>query len=181
MQIKAILNKPYTNNQKLDFIVKYNHNFGYEIKETNSSLEAWGYTDEEIKQAEKERVAKLSLTAADVERAIYKAKGIDFEDIVGLVQKYNQQLETLKSDYAQKLAQYNELTPEMQAEQEKPIEPEGSFIDVKALKIELKANNFYRGNSYVERIGVLLGYSSMDLDYLFMNKELPILKGEDDV
>ena len=112
----------------------------------------------------------LSLTAADVERAIYKAKGMDFEDIIDMVQKYNQHLETLKSDYAQKLAQYNELSSEMQSEQEKPKEPEGSFIDVKALKIELKANNFYRGNPYVEQIGILLGYTSDDLDYLFINK-----------
>ena len=46
-------------------------------------------------------------------------------------------------------------------------------IDIKALKIELKANNFYRGNDYVNQIGTLLGYSSDDLDYLFENGTLP--------
>ena len=77
----------------------------------------------------------LSLTAADVERAIYKAKGMDFEDIVEMVK-------------------------------------ENPDIDVKALKIELKANNFYRGNPWIEQVGAILGYSSEDLDYLFKNGEL---------
>lgn len=90
----------------------------------------------EALQKEKERVANLTLTAADVERAIYKDKGMDFDDIIELVKN----------------------NPE---------------IDVKALKIELKANNFYRGNPYVEQIGALLGYTSDELDYLFENKELP--------
>ena len=51
-------------------------------------------------------------------------------------------------------------------------------IDVKAVKIELKANNFYRGNPYVVQIGTLLGYSSDDMDYLFEHKELPTKEDE---
>ena len=47
MEIKAILNKPYDEIDKLDFIVTNNHQLGYEIKETETALEAWGYTDEE--------------------------------------------------------------------------------------------------------------------------------------
>ena len=53
MEIKAILNKPYTDKQRMDFIVEQNHQKGYEIKETETALEAWGYTEEE--QAQKER------------------------------------------------------------------------------------------------------------------------------
>ena len=52
-------------------------------------------------------------------------------------------------------------------------EAETADIDIKALKIELKANNFYRGNDYITQIGTLLGYSSDDLDYLFENGALP--------
>ena len=55
MEIKAQLNKPYTENQKMDFIVQYNHNLGYEIEETNDALEAWGKTPEEIKEEEKQQ------------------------------------------------------------------------------------------------------------------------------
>lgn len=47
MEIKAILNKPYTEKQRLDFIVEQNHNKGFKIKETEIALEAWGYTEEE--------------------------------------------------------------------------------------------------------------------------------------
>lgn len=88
-------------------------------------------TAQEAEVKERERINMLSLTAADVERAIYKAKGLDFEDIIEIV-----------SDQVTK-------------------------IDIKALKIELKANNFYRGNPYIEQVGALLGFTSKMLDYLF--------------
>lgn len=38
MEIKATLNKPYTDKQRADFIVEYNHNKGYEIQETEEAL-----------------------------------------------------------------------------------------------------------------------------------------------
>ena len=83
-------------------------------------------------QKERERIAHLFLTGADVERAIYKVKGMDFEDIVAYVTA-------------------------------NPVEG----LDVKALKIELKANNFYRGKPYVDAIGQLLGFTSEQLDLFF--------------
>ena len=132
MEIKATFLKPYTEEQKLNFIAEQNHNLGYEIRETEEALEAWGYTKEEIEQQEKERIAKLYLTGADVERGIYQAKGMDFEDIVALVTQ---------------------------------LQPEG--LDIKALKIELKANHFYRGNPYVNAIGQLLGFKEKQLDLFF--------------
>jgi len=48
MEIKAILEKPYTEEQRLNFIVTNNHQLGYEIKETEIALEAWGDTQEEL-------------------------------------------------------------------------------------------------------------------------------------
>ena len=83
-------------------------------------------------QKERERIAKLYLTGADVERGIYQAKGMDFEDIIALVTQ---------------------------------LQPQG--LDIKALKIELKANNFYRGNPYVSAIGALLGFTEEQLDKFF--------------
>lgn len=91
--------------------------------------ESW---EEKQAQKEKERIAKLYLTGADVERGIYQAKGMDFEDIIALVTQ---------------------------------LQPEG--LDIKALKIELKANNFYRGNPYVSAVGTLLGFTSEQLDKFF--------------
>ena len=76
MEIKAILEKQYTEKDKIDFIVEYNHNQGYEIRETETELQAWGYTEEELALQEKERIAKLSLTKREVFLGLYQAKGV---------------------------------------------------------------------------------------------------------
>lgn len=62
MEIKATLNKPYTDKQRIDFIVSQNHTNGYEIKETENALEAWGYTEEE-QQAQAKEARKKELIA----------------------------------------------------------------------------------------------------------------------
>jgi hypothetical protein len=62
MEIKAILQKPYEENERIDFIVQYNHQLGYVIEETGTELQALGYTEEELAQKEKERIAKLTCT-----------------------------------------------------------------------------------------------------------------------
>jgi len=90
---------------------------------------------------ERARLDTLSLTAADVERAIYKAKGMDFDDII-------EHLKTLKQ-----------------------VQGDGLDIDLKALKIELKANNFYRGNPYINQIGSILGFSESQLDNFFETRD----------
>lgn len=97
-------------------------------------------------QKERERIAKLYLTGADVERGIYQAKGMDFEDIIEMVET-------------------------MQFAQASQVEK----IDVKALKIELKANNFYRGNPYVSAIGALLGFTDEQLDLFFETNDYTVL------
>lgn len=55
MEIKATLQKPYTDKQRADFIVEYNHNNGYEIQKTDEALLAiqpdpYIPTDEEQRQ-----------------------------------------------------------------------------------------------------------------------------------
>lgn len=142
MEIKATLNKPYTEQQKIDFIVTQNHNNGYEIRETELALEAWGYTQEEQAEQERQRIDGLSLTPSDVERALYKAKDMDFEDLKALIAQ------------------------------------QAPMLDMKALAIEFRANNFYRGVTIngmrlIDTVGALLGYSSADMDYLFETKSLP--------
>lgn len=76
MEIKATLQKPYTENERMDFIVEYNHNQGFVIEETETELQALGYTEEEIALQEKERIAKLKLTKREVFLGLYQAKGI---------------------------------------------------------------------------------------------------------
>ena len=50
MELKAELKQPYTDKERMDFIIEQNHKNNYEIKETETAIEAWGYTEEEIKQ-----------------------------------------------------------------------------------------------------------------------------------
>ena len=58
----------------------------------------------------------------------------------------------------------------------KGISPEtlkSQITDAEAL-IEFEyANEYFRGNPLINRVGAMLGYSSEDLDYLFETKELP--------
>lgn len=145
------LDKPYTDIQRSDFIVLHNHQNGRAIEETDDALYALepyeklvdgvvvDNTEEYNKQqAEQEayRIAMLNLTAADVERGLYKAFGYDFDDILNTVQ-------------AAPLAEGQEP------------------IDIKALKIELRANNFYRGNPYIDVVGKILGLTKEQLDNFF--------------
>lgn len=134
----------------LEFMPQYQ---GLEIKETDRLIENFQFTDteeykEQKQKEERERLDNLSLTAADVERAIYKAKGMDFDDILELVKD----------------------NPE---------------IDLKALKIELKANNFYRGNPYINTVGALLGFMETQLDEFFetgnYEKLLPVEEPEEEI
>ena len=62
MELKNTLNKPYTHAQRLDFIVQNNHQQGFEIKETETALEAWGKTEEE-KSAEAKQAQRAELIA----------------------------------------------------------------------------------------------------------------------
>ena len=115
----------------LDDVIETSDEYVLDGEEYVLKDEAW---EEKQKQAEKERIAQLFLTRADVERGIYQAKRMDFDDILAFVT----------------------ANP-----------PDG--LDIKALKIELKANNFYRGNPYVSAIGNLLGFSDEQLDKFFMD------------
>lgn len=53
MEIKEVLNIPYTADQKFKFIATCN-DLGYLVQYTRIRLEAWGPTAEEIVEAEKE-------------------------------------------------------------------------------------------------------------------------------
>lgn len=121
------------------------------VEETEIEYEFYNgeyLTSDEIAIKERQRLDSLTLTPSDVERALYYGLGMDFDDLKNLI--------------AQQAPQ----------------------IDLKALAIEFRANNFYRGatdkdgNRIVDMIGLLLGYTSDDMDYLFENKELPIKEGE---
>lgn len=135
MEIKAELLKPYTNEQRIKFVVENNHKLGYVIEETDKALLALGETEEEKKQKEKERILLLSLTKREIFLALYKDKGLKPEDI------------------------------------------RKQINDIEALIEFDYAGNYYRGNPLIDKIGKLLGYSSLELDYLFEHKSFPMKEG----
>lgn len=77
MEVKAELLKPYTETEKIDFIVQYNHRLGYEIQETETALEALGYTEEEIiAQREAEfNIEFFNTSLGYIRRAVTMANG----------------------------------------------------------------------------------------------------------
>lgn len=99
---------------------------------------------EEIKrQKHRQELDALTLTPADVERALYSSYGMDFEDLKVFI---------------------HEQLPD---------------IDIKGLAIEFRAKDFYRGAlaggvRIFDVIGQLLGYTSDDMDSLFLTKQLPV-------
>lgn len=87
MEIKAQLNKPYTAAQKLDFIVEQNHKNGYEIRESENALEAWGYTEEEIAQRERQRLDALFMTRSDFFDGFILAFGLGQSELRVIVEQ----------------------------------------------------------------------------------------------
>ena len=78
-EIIATLEKPYTENQRMDFIVEYNHNQGCEIEELEKeTLQAFKMvkTDEEKQKAERERLDRLNVTRGDMFEALILARQI---------------------------------------------------------------------------------------------------------
>lgn len=132
MEIKEQLNKPYTEKEGMDFIVEQNHQKGYEIKESETALEAWGYTTDELAQKERQRLDLLNLTKADVLLALYHDKGITPDDIKEMLKDNVPAL--IKFDYA---------------------------------------STYYRGDEVVNTLGLALGYTTEEMDYLFENKTFP--------
>ena len=87
MEIKAELHKPYSEEQRLDFIVKNNHEQCYEIKETELALEAWGYTEEEKEEQERERIQQLSMTRSDFFDGFILAFGLGQSELRAIVEQ----------------------------------------------------------------------------------------------
>ena len=168
MEIKAQLQN-YTEKERQDFIVTYNHNQSYEIKEYTTSetkqeeienpetgekelveyevitkhIEAWGYTEEEIEKQEKERIAEIALTRADVFEALILARGLTKQRLRSFIE----QDETL-----------NDIEKALYLNR---------FDD---------ALEFYRKHPAIDFISAKLGISSDDMDKFFDTKDYNYLK-----
>lgn len=150
MEIKATLDKPYTERQRVDFIVEQNHRFGYEVRETALALEAWGYTEEEKAQQEAERVAHLHLTRGDIFRALLLAKQVTRAQLRAII----------------------EQLPENTVEQS--ITKEMALIDFD------EALEFYRGNALIDTVGAQLGITSEQMNRFFETNDYHDLLPQED-
>lgn len=137
MEIKAELNKPYTENEKINFIIQYNHRLGCVIEETENSLQAWEYTKEEKKEMEKERIRMLKLTRGDVFRGLLQAKHITKQQIRAIIEKMPETTE------------------------EEIFKKQLAFIDFD------DALEFYRGNPLIDEVGKQLGLTTKQLNNFF--------------
>lgn len=155
MEIKAEL-RDYTEEQKLNFIVEYNHNMGYEIRYAEEEetiepaeeggepqviivkvIQAWGYTEEEERQQEAERIAQLHLTRGDVFRALLLARGVTRVQLRAMIE------------------QMPEETPEQQ------LAKEMALIDFD------EALDFYRGIALLDTLGLALGITEEQMTQFF--------------
>lgn len=87
MEIRAELKQPYTEDERIEFIVEQNHKLGYTIEEQEDKLVALGYTDEEKAKAERERLDNLSMTRGDVFEALILAKGLGKAQIRAMIEQ----------------------------------------------------------------------------------------------
>lgn len=85
MEIKAILQNPYTERERLSFIVEQNHKLGYTIEEQTDKIVALGKTQEEIAKEQEERFNHLTCTALDLITFI-KSLGLTDEQILAYLQ-----------------------------------------------------------------------------------------------
>jgi hypothetical protein len=138
------LKYPYTEEERANFIVEYNHNQGLRIEETELALyalEAWELLEgdevidnteawqAEQAQKERERIAQLKLTKREVFLGLFQAK---------------------------------QVTPDMIKAQ---------ITDPQAL-IEFEyANDYYRGNPLIDAVGATLGITPEQLDKFFETKD----------
>ena len=89
MELKSELKQPYTDEERINFIVEQNHKKGYEIKETGKAIEAWGYTEEERQEQQQKSIGELSMTRADVFEALILAKGVSKANLRTMIENFD--------------------------------------------------------------------------------------------
>lgn len=111
MEIKYTLKRPFTKEEKFDFIVKHNHQEGLEIKETDEALEAWGLTEEEIaKKQREERINELKGKLKEIdEKSARSMRAVLADTATAEDRAYLAQLETQAEAYRAEIKQLQEL------------------------------------------------------------------------
>lgn len=111
MEIKDKLYYPCDENQRNQFIIRNNYQLGYQIKEYEDRIEAWGETQEEKEEREKkereELIAHLTCTKRVIVLMLQKLGKDYYQDILPLIEA-NQQAK-LEWDLCVELERCNPL------------------------------------------------------------------------
>ena len=105
MELKEKILKPYTEFEGIAFRTRQNQ-YNYEIRETAESLEAWGYTQEEIEEQERQRINNLTMTKRVFALALQKI-GISYTQLKELIATSEQA--QLEWDLCERLQRGNPL------------------------------------------------------------------------
>ena len=194
------LKKPYTDKDRVDFVINYNHNQNLQIEETDLFLfalepnEIMG--DKEIEVDVFDYDEEEQPIMIEVEEVVTDEDGNE-QTVIKQVQSTHKETITipypvLNPNYEQEQAQKEReriaklsLTKRevfLALHHAKQITPEmikaqiGSNVEA-LIEFEY-AEKYYRFNPLIDTIGGMLGYSSADLDYLFEYKELPPINNE---
>lgn len=165
------LRKPITEKQRADFIVQYNHTQGLRIEDTEMYLFA-------LEDNEMMGTKEIEMTVLD-----YDDQGHAISDHTAMVEiPYPVINPNYEEEQAQKererIARLSLTKREvfLALYRDKGITPEqlkAQIQDPEAL-IEFEyATEYFRFNPLINLIGGRLGYTSAELDYLFINKKLP--------
>jgi hypothetical protein len=86
MKIYDRLFKPYTEEQRIRFIIDNEDKLGYKIRESELALEAWGYTEEEKQEQEDAKILELSMTRSDFFDGMIMAFDLDSKELRVIVE-----------------------------------------------------------------------------------------------
>lgn len=100
MIVIAKLEKPYKDSERINFIVNYNHQLGYQINETENELQAWDFDDEEKLEQRKQQMRAV--------RNSYLEKYVDPKQLVLVWNSLTEDEQKEYMDYRQYLLDYPE-------------------------------------------------------------------------
>lgn len=78
MELKSTLYKPYTDIERADFIVENNHQKGYEIRETEDELQAWGADENDLLVLRKQQ----RIAENDELRDVALSGGVTYQNVL---------------------------------------------------------------------------------------------------
>ena len=169
MEIKAKLDKPYTEEQRLDFIVLQNHTNGYEIRETAEALEAWGFSDEELletmKQVKFKEANQKAFEYLESGEAVFtydEGKSIEATD--GNIAKLGLSLVNfiLQQDYESTI-EWN--TKENENVQLNAVQLQVIVAGLQAIQSEVWTVKFPAYNTQIEEAETLEEVEAIEIDY----------------